>query len=163
MIEKGINSPLTSSMGRLFDAVSSMLGICDTISFEAEAAIKLESASAEGITEAYDYAIGEEDIDVSNMIREIVFDLGNGVDVSIISSKFHNTLGEIIFEVCSKLSTDAGINKVLISGGCFQNKYLVNYLDKKFEGSSLELYKHKKYSPTDLGISIGQAVIAANK
>lgn len=162
MIESGLNSPETSSMGRLFDAASSILDICDISTFEAEAAIKLEAEASQDVDEIYDFEVAEEDINVLPMIREMVEDLSSGANRSVVSAKFHNTVGEIVFNVASRLRSETGISKVLISGGCFQNKYLVNYLDKRFRDSDLELYKHKKYSPTDLGVSIGQAVVAEN-
>ncbi len=96
------------------------------------------------------------------MIREILEDMEEGISKEIISAKFHNTIGDIIFDVSMRIREQTGINKVLISGGCFQNKYLVNYLEDIFDGSKLKLFKHKKYSPTDLGICVGQAVVASN-
>jgi len=160
MIEKDINSPLTSSMGRLFDAAASLLGICDDTKFEADGAILLEKNAASGITEYYDFDVCGKEIILSKMIKAIVNDLNRKVDTKVISAKFHNTVGEIIFNVASRISNDTDLNKVLVSGGCFQNKYLVNYIERKFQSSNLKLFKHKKYSPTDLGISIGQAVAA---
>ena len=160
MIEKNINSPLTSSMGRLFDAVSSLLGICDDAKFEADGAILLEKNVASGITEYYGFDVRGKKIVLSRVIKGIVNDLNEKVDTKVISAKFHNTLGEIIFNIANKISNDTGLSKVLVSGGCFQNKYLMKYIEKRFKNSDLKLFKHKKYSPTDLGISIGQAVAA---
>lgn len=163
MMDKGINSPLSSSAGRLFDAVSSLIGICDTAEYEAEGAIMLERAAKKGIYSSYEYCIIEEkEIDVSGMIKGIVSDMECGTDGKKISAKFHNTVGEIIFDVVMRMYNTTCTDKVLISGGCFQNKYLVAYLEKKFKGSKVKLFRHKKYSTTDLGISVGQAVVAAN-
>ncbi|MDP8299424.1 MAG: hypothetical protein P9L88_05930 [Candidatus Tantalella remota] len=161
MIEKDINCPRTSSMGRLFDAVSSLAGICDESTFEAEAAILLEKKIKKGIRAFYEYDVSDNEIVIKRMIRGIMKDLLNGEDKGVIAAKFHNTIGEIIFKVSGMIFEDTGINKVLISGGCFQNRYLVDYLEKRFESSELELYKHKDFPATDLGISIGQAVVAA--
>lgn len=163
MIKKEINSPLTSSAGRLFDAVSSLIGICDASSFEAEAAMFLEKEIHKNIKDYYEYEIKDESIDVYTMIRQITEDLAMGTSAGIISAKFHNTLGEIIFNVSLRMKRDTAVNKVLVSGGCFQNKYLVDYITERFSGSGLELFKHNKYSTTDLGISVGQAVIAEGK
>ncbi|MFH1645014.1 MAG: hypothetical protein ABIB11_01200 [Candidatus Omnitrophota bacterium] len=160
MIKRNINSPLTSSAGRLFDAVSSLIGICDESSFEAEAAIELEKVAARGITESYEYNVGENDICFVPMIKSIIDDLNEKVDVGIISAKFHNTLGEVIFDISSRAAKDFGISKVLLSGGCFQNKYLREYVISKFADSNIKLFTHKKYSTTDAGVSIGQAVVA---
>lgn len=163
MIESDINSPMTSSVGRLFDAVSSIIGISDASTFEAESAILLEKKTNESITGHYGYKIDNLDIDVSGMIKEIVFDVQKGASQEIMSTKFHNTLGEVILSTSLELSKDTGIKKVLLSGGCFQNKYLTSYVTKRFEESGLKLFKHEKYSTTDLGISIGQAVIACSR
>lgn len=162
MLEKDINCPLTSSMGRLFDAVSSLAGICDVSTFEAEGAILLEKAAVKGAGGYYSYEIDGSEVVVTEMIKEIAGDVLAGTEAGIISAKFHNTIGEMILDVASRVQKGSGINKVLISGGCFQNKYLVEYVEKRFAGTDMEIYKHKKYSPTDLGISIGQAAIAAS-
>ena len=159
MIKKSINSPFTSSAGRLFDAISSILGICNVSEFEAEAAMLLEKEIAVDVKDYYSYKITPYDIDLSVMIREIVDDVEYGEEISLISSKFHNTLGEIIFDMSMRIHSTLGIDKVLISGGCFQNKYLRDYLIKRFKESKLMLYTHNKYSTTDLGISVGQAAV----
>ena len=163
MIEKNINSPLTSSVGRLFDAVSSLIGICDESSFEAEAAILLEKCADKGVTDYYPYDAEGEEIDPSSMIKEIVEDIKKSVSPGKISAKFHNTVGDMIFGVSMRISKSTGIKKVLISGGCFQNRYLTEYVEDKFKSSDLTLVKHKNYPPTDLNVSIGQAVVAFEK
>ncbi|MBD3380093.1 MAG: hypothetical protein GF408_06500 [Candidatus Omnitrophica bacterium] len=162
MIDKDINCPLTSSAGRLFDAVSSIAGIRDSSSYEAEAAIELEKAAFPGIEGSYNYDLSGNEIDVFPMVREISRDLERGLSPGEVSARFHNTMGEIVYRVSEGISRRTGVRKVVVSGGCFQNKYLLEYVKKRFEGSGLELFTHKRYSPTDLGISVGQAVIAAS-
>lgn len=163
MAEKGVNAPLTSSAGRLFDAVSSITGICDASGFEAEAAILLERAAREasGVEGYYAYDIKDGNIDLTGMIRRIVDEVNDGEDVRKISARFHNTLAEIVFDAAGRISGEFGIRKVMISGGCFQNAYLVDRIEKRFRGSAIALFKHRNLSPTDLGISVGQAAIAA--
>lgn len=161
MIEKNVNSPLTSSAGRLFDAVSSIIGVCDVSAFEGEAAVLLEKEICGPVPGHYSYAINDEEIDVLGMMGEIVADFKNAVEKSIISAKFHNTVGEIIFDVSNKISDFSDADKVVVSGGCFQNRYLTDYITKKFSGSRLKLFTHHKYSPTDISLSVGQAVSAA--
>ena len=163
MIQKNINCPLSSSMGRLFDAVSSLVGICDIASFEAEGAIKLEQVAAKDVLGSYPYEIIDDVVDLSSMIKKTVKDINDDLDVSIISALFHNTIGEIIFDVSKRISNETNIKKVLVSGGCFLNKYLVNYIEKRFKDSGLELYKHNNVPTTDLGVSLGQAVVAGTK
>ena len=161
MMDKKINSPVTSSMGRLFDAVSSLIGICDVSSFEGEGAILLEKKAAEGIKDFYEYDILSENVSVSAMIKEIVFDLSKGVSLEVISAKFHNTVSEIIFNISDKIYQMSGVNKVVVSGGCFLNKYIVDSIKEKFKGTHLELFTHIKFSPSDRGLSVGQAVVAS--
>ncbi len=162
MIKKNINSPLTSSAGRLFDAVSAILGICRESTFEAEAAILLEKEAAKSVCDYYTYMITPHDIDFSPVIRELVDDLYDGEDISVISAKFHNTLGEAIVDMCMRTYSAIGVDKVVISGGCFQNKFLLDYLKKRFNETKLKLYTHSKFSTTDIGISVGQAAVCAN-
>ncbi|MBF0494006.1 MAG: carbamoyltransferase HypF [Candidatus Omnitrophica bacterium] len=162
MINKGINSPGSSGAGRLFDAVASILGICDEAAFEAEGAIMLEKKADAGIGEFYEFEIKELEISVEPMIRQIVDDIDKKLAPGVISAKFHNTVGEVIFAAASAMHEESGLGKVVISGGCFQNKYLVNYLEKRFNGSEMELFKHKKFSTTDIGVSVGQAIVAAS-
>ncbi len=108
MIEKNINSPLTSSCGRLFDAISSIIGICDIVSYDAQAAIELEMISATSVQESYNYMVVDSKdekpilIDVSDMIKNIVHDLNRNTPKSIISAKFHNTIVDIIMKICEK-------------------------------------------------------------
>lgn len=161
MIEKGINCPPTSSMGRLFDGVSSLLGICDTSGYEAEAAILLEKAAKKTERRAYSFDIKNGEVMVTPFIRAILEDVNKGVSSGVIAAKFHNTIGEMVLHVSRIISGMTGVNKVLISGGCFQNRYLTDYLEKRFEASELNLYRHKDFPTTDLGISIGQAVVAS--
>ncbi len=162
MIQQDVNCPLTSSAGRLFDAVSSMLGICDESTYEAEAAILLEKEAIAGTYSYYSYNINGEEIDLSPMIKQMNYELGLCVSRRVISARFHNTLGEIIFEVSRKISNESDRRDVVVSGGCFQNRYLIDYIKQKFDGSGLDLYTHKNISTTDLGVSVGQAVVAAN-
>ena len=162
MIKRNVNSPLTSSAGRLFDAVSAMLGICRESTFEAEAAILLEKSAAKSVYDYYTYKITSHHIDFSSTIREIVDDIYDGEDVSVISAKFHNTLGEAIVDMCMRAYSAIGVDKVVISGGCFQNKFLLDYLKKRFKETKLKLYTHSKFSTTDIGISVGQATVCEN-
>ena len=162
MINKKVNSPLTSSMGRLFDAVSALLEICTFAETEAAGAILLEKETDHSNGDHYEYSILKKEIDVAPMIKQIADDIKNKKNKGAISAKFHNTIGEIVFDLSERLNKETGIDKVLISGGCFQNKYLTSYIEKKFTDKNLKLFKHKDFLPTDVNVSIGQAVIADN-
>ncbi len=155
MIDKKINCPLTSSCGRLFDAVSSILRICDFNSYEGEAAINLEMI-AEGNHQVYSFEIGDKKISFKKMIREIVRDLKRGAPASEISMKFHNTICEVVKKVCLILRERYGINKVCLSGGVFQNRILFEKLLEDLRELKFDVYSNFKVPVNDAGISLGQ-------
>ena len=166
MIERRINTVLTSSCGRLFDAVSSLIGVMDEINYEAQAAIELEMVANSAVDELYPYEILNTDllvIDCRTMIKGIIDDLRGKVGKGVISAKFHNALASMILDMCKKIGASVKINKVCLSGGCFQNIYL---LDKTLNGlrrNGFEVFIHEKVPPNDGGISLGQAIIANEK
>ncbi|HEA46944.1 MAG TPA: carbamoyltransferase HypF [bacterium] len=172
MIDKDINSPLTSSMGRLFDAVSSLIRICDISSYEAQAAIELQQ-EAEKVTGSrlqatgYKYKIREEKgifiVDTRPIILGIVEDLKKKVAEPIIAAKFHNTVAEFTLDVCKRLKKKTGIDRVALSGGVFQNRLLLDKTLEKLRKNSFICYTHSRVPTNDGGISLGQAVIAAKK
>ena len=166
MIDSRINTVETSSAGRLFDAVSSIINVIDAVTFEGEAAIKLEMIADSSVKDSYSYQLSALNlqpiiIDTRTLIRQIVTDLLNGVDRPVISAKFHNTLAEIIAEVCKKIKIDTEIDKVVLSGGCFQNIFLLDRTLNKLN-PEFKVFIHKNVPTNDGGISLGQAVIAAN-
>lgn len=164
MIDKNINSPLTSSCGRLFDAISSLIGIRDEISYEGQAAMELESFCASGIKERYKFCIYKEGmefiIDPQEIFIEIIKDLKEGIDKKIMAAKFHNTVAEFTLNLCGKIRENSGINKIALSGGVFQNKYLTEKVVSLLEDKGFKVYTQSKVPPNDGGISLGQAVVA---
>jgi len=171
MIEKRVNSPLTSSMGRFFDGVSSILGICDANTYEGQAAMELESmaqqlSSSSGnlLTQKYRYEIKEEKgtfiVEPAWIVRGIVEDLQKRVPASVIAAKFHNSIADIIKEVSLKIKERTGISRVALSGGVFQNRLLLGLALRKLTERGFICYYQKKVPPNDGGISLGQAIIA---
>ncbi len=164
MIDKNINSPFTSSCGRLFDAVSSLIGIKDEISYEGQAAMELESFCASGIKGKYNFCVYMEEekfiIDPQEIFIDIIKDLKKGLDKKIIAAKFHNTVTEFTVDLCGKIRENTGINKIALSGGVFQNKYLTEKVIFSLEDKGFEVYIQRKVPPNDGGISLGQAVVA---
>ncbi|MEA3453523.1 MAG: carbamoyltransferase HypF [Candidatus Caldatribacteriota bacterium] len=164
MIDKNINSPFTSSCGRLFDAVSSLIGIRDEISYEGQAAMELESFCAFGITERYKFSIYKEEekfiIDSQGIFIDIIADLKKGLDKKIMAAKFHNTVAEFTVDLCGKIRKNTGINKIALSGGVFQNRYLTEKVVSLLEDKGFKVYIQRKVPPNDGGISLGQVVIA---
>ena len=167
MINKNINSPLTSSAGRLFDAISSLIGIRDHISYEGEAAIELEKIATADCNDIYQFKIGKAQeriiIEFWPMIKKIVSDLEDKKPLGLISRRFHNTVAEAIKEVSSILRRKTKLNNVILSGGVFQNKILLREAKKRLENANFSVYTHSKTSCADRSLSLGQAVIAAHQ
>lgn len=167
MIDKNINSPLTSSCGRLFDAASSLIGIRDEINYEGQAAMELESLCASGIKERYKFCIYKEGkefiIDPKEIFVDIIEDLKKGIDKKVMAAKFHNTVAEFTLNLCGKTRENNGINKIALSGGVFQNRYLTEKIISLLERDNFRVYTQRKVPPNDGGISLGQAVVAGYK
>lgn len=160
LIDSKINSPEISSVGRLFDGVSSMVGIRKKVDFEAQAAIELQNVADKEQIGEYQFDIRDSIIDWRKIIREVEKDKKDGVDTSTISGKFHNTIAKVILEICNILRDDTGINDVVLSGGVFQNALLLEKTNTLLRSLDFNLYTHQKVACNDSGISLGQAVIA---
>lgn len=172
MIEQEINSPMTSSCGRLFDAVSALIGIRQKISYEAQAAIELEmKAHGQNRTldydDEYDFELVENEdrwiIDVTSMFHKIVDDIKDSVPQSVISVKFHNSVAQFILSMCMRIREKYNLKEVALSGGVFQNRYLLCKVVKMLESYGFVPYFQKKVPTNDGGISLGQVVIASGK
>lgn len=169
MLEKKINSPLTSSAGRLFDAAAAITGVCFDASFEGQAAVKLEFAAygsgrlAE--KEKYPFRLvgtGSEAwmpiaLDWEPMVFEMLKEIKRKVSISMISVKFHNTLSDMIVSAAHQI----GLKQILLTGGCFQNKYLVERTAANLKSEGFELYLHHQIPPNDGGIALGQVMAAS--
>jgi len=170
MVKKGLNSPLTSSAGRLFDGVASLLGIRHKISFESQAAMELEAIADSDLNcTHYSFSFAGTDdeqpfeIKVSPLIIEIVHDIIKGKDISYISTKFHRTFVDMFVKSALKVREKTGLNDVVLSGGVFNNNLVFDNLVKELENNNLKVYTHSKVPAGDGGISLGQAVIAGAK
>ncbi len=159
MIKKGINCPLSSGAGRLFDAVSSLIGLCPVSLFDSEAPMRLESAINTETDKYYPFKL-DKNIIFAETFRSILDDMPNS-DISLISSKFHNTVAQVILEVSQKIRKDALINKVVLSGGVFQNKYLLEKSIQKLKENRFKVFTNHQVPANDGGISLGQLVIAS--
>ncbi len=155
-------SPLSSGAGRLFDAVSALMGVCDKNTFEGEAAIALEALTKPGIADDYPVDIKLRDpveIDFSQTVLKIMEDLAKGENKSIISSKFHNTLVTVIVRVVKRLSDLYVMKDVVLCGGVFQNMYLIERTMSSLTAMGMKVHIHEKVPTNDAGISLGQAYI----
>ncbi|MBN2667113.1 MAG: carbamoyltransferase HypF [Bacteroidales bacterium] len=161
MLDKNINSPLSSGAGRLFDAVSALLGLCSVETFDSEAPLRLESAINENADEYYPFAAGRPVV-FREMFTSILDDIRSG-NTSVIPVKFHNTLAMVILEVAEQMSRDTSIKKVVLSGGCFQNKYLLEKACNLLREKSFNVYTNNRVPSNDGGVSLGQVVIASKR
>lgn len=163
MMQRELNTVQTSSCGRLFDAVASITGLRHEVNFEGQAAIELETAVLEGISESYPFEIGATspwEIDMRPAIERLVQEIQTKVSVSLMAAKFHNTLVAVIVEVCRRLRETDGLNPVCLSGGTFQNAYLLERIVPALLNSGFEVYLNRKVPTNDGGIAFGQAAVA---
>lgn len=163
MLTGELNSPLTSSAGRLFDAVAALIGIRQTVRFEGQAAMELEFAATQSEGDAaYTVSlVGSSPIvvDWAPMVRQIISDLMLEVPRATIARKFHNTLAQATVAVAEEV----GLERVALTGGCFQNKLLTELTVAKLQEAGFRVYWHQRIPPNDGGISVGQIVAAARE
>jgi hydrogenase maturation protein HypF len=170
MLQKGIQSPWSSSVGRLFDAVASISGLKQIHKFEGQAAMEMEFAiGSENTVEAYPFEIknglATADsgsgplmiIDWELLIRAILRDVQDGIPLARIAVKFHNTLVDIIINVARRISEP----RIVLTGGCFQNKYLMERSVQRLREAGFRPYWHQRIPPNDGGIALGQIFAAA--
>ena len=167
-LERGINSPLTSSAGRLFDAVSALAGVRGEIDYEAQAAIELEMAAPDKVEdfegESYPFAIIEEQgvrvVRLAGLISSVARDVRAGVPVPIVSARFHHTVAQIITGMCRAIAEESGIKEVALSGGVFQNRLLLKLATSALKREDFRVLTHHLVPCNDGGVSLGQAVVA---
>jgi hydrogenase maturation protein HypF len=155
-------SPLSSGAGRLFDAVSALIGICDRNTFEGEAAMALESAAREDVEDDYPVDISFREvmgIDFGATFLAILTDLEKGVDKRVIASKFHNTVAVAVARTVLKLSLMHNLKKAVLSGGVFQNAYLLNRVETWLRAEGMQVFVNELVPCNDAGISLGQAYV----
>jgi hydrogenase maturation protein HypF len=164
MAQRGVNSPLTSSAGRLFDAAASILGVRDTINYEGQAAIELEQLADPGETGAYPARIepGEGPFQAcgADLLQAILDDLTDGVPAPVIAARFHHGIAALIEAGCLLLRERTGLGTVALSGGVFQNTLLLHGTVARLETRGFAVLVHSRVPCNDGGISLGQAVIA---
>ena len=168
-IAKGLNSPLTSSCGRLFDAVSALIGVRGEISYDAQAAVELEVVAIDAPDESGTYPFSIEEtgglsvIRVAELFVALLADLRSRVPPRLMAARFHNTVARMIAERCMGLAAETGLDRVGLSGGVFQNRLLLRKTMPLLEATGLIVYTHRQVPTNDGGVSLGQAVIAGKK
>ena len=166
MAAKGINSPLTSSAGRLFDAAAALLGVRDAINYEGQAAIELEQLADPGEAGAYPARVEAGDpfrICGSDLLHAVIEDRTGGVPAPVIAARFHHGVAALIEAGCLLMRERHGLGTVALSGGVFQNLLLLNVTVARLEASGFRVLLHSRVPCNDGGISLGQAVIAASR
>ena len=176
MINRRFNSPLTSSVGRLFDAVAVLAGICERVRYEGQAAMQLEWLATESEAHGeYPFTILEEPadnlqenssgtmlvVDTRPLIRAVAHDAQRSVQASLIARQFHSTVASIVVNVCRRLRIESRLNAVVLSGGVFMNALLTCDLDKLLADDGFRVYRHCRVPPNDGGLSLGQLAVGA--
>jgi hydrogenase maturation protein HypF len=173
MLSKGINSPITTSVGRLFDGVAALIGLHPHVSFEGQAAMALEYAVDATVRDAYPIETKDEGrktkdlfsvvrpsssvLDWHPLIESVLTDLSRGIERSIIAARFHNALVQAIVAVAKQI----GEENVALSGGCFQNRFLTERAATELAQAGFRVLLHQHVPPNDGCISLGQVVVAA--
>ncbi len=167
MIDRGLNSPLTSSLGRLFDGVAAITNICRTVSFEGQAAMALETLANGGAGEKarpYPYHVMDREgcwqVDVGPLVKQIVSDVMAERSIQKISRDFHASLVDLFTTLCKKVRKETNICKVVLSGGVFQNAILLTGLSHALENEGFAVFSHQQVPTNDGGIALGQAAVA---
>jgi hydrogenase maturation protein HypF len=168
-IDRRLNTPLTSAVGRLFDAVSALVGVRKVVTYEAQAAIELEMLASpweprQEAPELYPFVLEEGDAGIVIRLRQLIdaiqADLADGTDRAEIGWRFHGTMAEMILSVCQRLAAQAGPRTVVLSGGCFQNRLLLSMTLSRLQQAGFETLLHHQVPCNDGGISLGQAALA---
>jgi hydrogenase maturation protein HypF len=176
MLDRRVNTPLTSSAGRLFDAVAALAGLRDRVSFEGQAAMELEWRATEAAPDGvypFDLVEAREGdapaeppplvVDTRPLIRAVVWDAERGVDAATIGRRFHTTVVEFIAAVCLRLCQETGLEEVVLSGGVFLNALLAREAGERLSAAGLRVYRHRLVPPNDGGLSLGQLAVAVQK
>ncbi|MBN2535006.1 MAG: carbamoyltransferase HypF [Spirochaetales bacterium] len=166
-IKEGINAPLTSSCGRLFDSIAALCGLRFIACYEGQPAIELEQQIDKEYTSSYEFEINAYDdlflITFHNVINQVLSDVNRGISTGEIAAQFHNGLINILHNACCIAGNKTGIDRVVLSGGCFMNMYLLEGVYMSLVSSGFKVYIHNRIPCNDGGISLGQAVIADHR
>ncbi len=163
-LEQRINAPLTSSAGRLFDAVAALIGIRNIIDYDAQAAIELEmlATGTKPSAHCYPFALQGQVVELAPLFTNIVKDIRENVSPTVISSRFHNTISKMIATVCRAIATSRDVSHVALTGGVFQNRLLLALTKDALRNDRFKVLTHNQVPTNDAGVSVGQAVIAGS-
>ena len=162
-LEKKINTPMTSSMGRLFDAAAALAGVRQVVNYEGQAAIEFEALADPNEAGSYSFGLNQDQVEVGSGIESLIKDVRAGIHISKISTRFHNGLAETVRMTVNKMNHETGIRSVALSGGVWQNLTLIGRTLSLLRTDGFTVYLHRQVPPNDGGLSLGQAVVAANR
>ncbi|MFH1905828.1 MAG: carbamoyltransferase HypF [Chloroflexota bacterium] len=171
-LERGLNAPLTSSMGRLFDAAAALAGVRQKVNYEAQAAIEFEALVDPRETGKYPFAVDRSEaspralsraVQPRPAIEALIADALGGTPVPVISARFHNGLAEMVRGVCCRIRSESKINMIALSGGVWQNRQLLKRTLERMQGEGFQVYIHRQVPPNDGGLAFGQAAVAIAK
>ncbi len=163
MIRQEINTPLTSSAGRLFDAVAALTGICRETTFHAEAPMRLEACSDKREEGSYPWRSDGTEIDMMPAVHRIVEELMSGVTPGLVAARFHNTLSGMILQMTLRIREETGLGKVVLSGGTFQNRVLLVRTETMLEKRGFEVLRPREFPVNDGAIALGQLAVTGAK
>jgi hydrogenase maturation protein HypF len=162
MARSGLSAPMTSSMGRLFDAVAALCGVRARVNYEGQAAVELEALAEPGSAEAYPMSVGPDGVlDGRATVRAVVDDISRGTPVPVVSARFHAGVAEATAVACARAAAEHGVATVVLSGGVFQNRRLLERTSAMLVEAGLRVLVPEKLPPNDGGVAYGQAAVAA--
>jgi len=162
-LEKKINTPMTSSMGRLFDAAAALAGVRQIVNYEGQAAIEFEAMADPDDAESYSFELNQNEVEVRSGFESLINDVMSGIHASKISARFHNGLAKAVRMTVKKMNQETGIRTVVLSGGVWQNLTLIGRTLSLLRADGFTVYLHRQVPTNDGGLSLGQAVIAASR
>jgi hydrogenase maturation protein HypF len=160
-----VNAPVCSSLGRLFDGVSALLGICPRADYDGQAAAELEAAAGELAGTPFDAPLRQEgsllEIDWRPMLRQLLEQRDRGAPIGLLSARFHRTVAESFIACCREIRRQGGPERVAFSGGCFMNRRLDEALETGLRREGFSVIVHRRVPANDGGLCLGQAAVAA--
>jgi hydrogenase maturation protein HypF len=162
-LERGLNTPMTSSMGRLFDAVAALIGVRQKVNYEAQAAMEFEAALDPSESGVYPIEYQDGIVETGALLRSLLADIYSDISIPVISARFHNGLANLSYQVCAEIRNKTGINEVALSGGVWQNMALLERVIRTLREDGFVVYFHRRVPANDGGLSLGQALVGASR
>lgn len=160
-LERGLNTPQTSSLGRLFDAAAALAGVRQKVNYEAQAAIEFESALDRTESGAYRFEVQNETLNARPAIAALLADIHSGASVPVLSARFHNGVADMIRQTCGQIRRETGLKEIMLSGGVWQNMALLERAMRGLRADGFVVYIHRQIPANDGGLSLGQALVGA--